>query len=312
MRETNDNKDLVRANDTPPNANPRNPFERQALAGLSAGAVTIEAERAIAEVQARIVVAKRFPRDRARAFESLMDECSRPEFAREATYKFPRGNKSVTGASIRLAEAIARYWGNIEYGLRELSRRGDESEMEAYAWDLETNAITRQTFTAKHIRDKTEGGQKLESERDIYEHTANLGSRRVRARILALVPGDIEEAALAKCRATMAGDRTLPLADRIQRLVETFAKFGVKVSHLEKRLQKPVGEMLPDELADYNGIGMSIRDGFTKPSDWFGNAALGATGAAAAIEAAAGGKKNPPPPPPPKEPGFEDGDPLDD
>ena len=61
---------------------------------------------------------------------------------------------------IRLAEELARCWGNIDYGLRELSRRAGESEMEAYAWDLETNTMSSQKFTVKHIREMEAAGMK--------------------------------------------------------------------------------------------------------------------------------------------------------
>ena len=38
---------------------------------------------------------------------------------------------------------LAQNWGNIQYGIRELSSENGESTVEAFAWDVETN--TRQT-----------------------------------------------------------------------------------------------------------------------------------------------------------------------
>ena len=62
-------------------------------------------------------------------------------------YEFPRGNEKITGPSIRLAEAIAQNWGNIDFGFMELEQRNGASQVMAYAWDLETNSRQTKLFT---------------------------------------------------------------------------------------------------------------------------------------------------------------------
>lgn len=251
-------------------ANAGNPFARPALPShVSAGTVAIEAERAIAEAQGKLVIAKRFPRDQAQAYARVMEACSRPGLAEEAMYAFPRGKETVTGPSIRLAEELARCWGNIDYGIRELSRKPGESEMEAYAWDLETNTVTSQKFTVKHVRDTRSGRFDLTDERDIYEIGANMGARRLRARLLAILPPDLVEAATKRCKATLAGNVEVPLADRIRSLVDAFAGLGVSVQLLERKLGKSTAEVLPEELADLRAIYRSIKDGTASASEFF-------------------------------------------
>lgn len=247
-----------------------NPFAPRQLAGhVSAGAVAIEQERAIAEAQGKLVIAKRFPRDQAAAYQRVMEACSRMGLAEEAIYSFPRGRETVTGPSIRLAEELARCWGNIDYGLRELSRRAGESEMEAYAWDLETNTSTSQKFTVKHVRDTRQGRQDLTDERDIYEIGANQGARRLRARLLAILPPDLVDAAVGRCRATLAGKTEMPMADRVRALVDGFAGIGVTAALIERRVGKKLDELLPDELVDLRAVYKSIKDGVGKASDYF-------------------------------------------
>lgn len=248
-----------------------NPFQRQALAGhVSAGAVAIEQERAIAEAQGKLVIAKRFPRNQADAYQRVMEACSRPGLAEEAMYAFSRSGSTVAGPSIRLAEELARCWGNIDYGLRELSRRIGESEMEAYAWDLETNTMTSQKFTVKHVRDTNARGKvDLTDERDIYEIGANMGARRLRARILAILPPDLVDAAVAKCRVTLEGKSDMPMADRIRALVDAFAGLGVRAELIERRLGKKLDDMLPEELADLRVIYKSIKDGIATAGEHF-------------------------------------------
>lgn len=248
-----------------------NPFSRGNLPDhVNAGAVAIESERAIAEAQGKLVIAKRFPRDEARAFQRVMDSCSRPSLAAVAEYAFPRGGQTVRGPSIRLAEELARNWGNIDYGIRELSRKDGVSEMEAYAWDLETNTMSAQKFTVRHIRDKRGGGQALTEERDIYELTANQGGRRLRARLLAILPPDLVEAAIEQCRKTAAGNSQEPIGDRVRKTIIAFSRYGVTERHLADYLGKSLDDVIADDLADLFSVYNSIKSGTADASEFFG------------------------------------------
>ena len=246
-----------------------NPFQRTQAEHLAAGTVAIEESRATAEAQGKLVIAKRFPRNEAKAYAAVMDACKRRGLAEEATYAFPRGGKTVTGPTIRLAEELARNWGNLDYGIRELSRKEGVSEMEAYAWDLETNTISSQKFTVRHIRDKSDGGGPVTSERDIYELTANNGARRLRARILAILPPDLVEDALIQCRETMKGNASEPIGDRVKKVIKAFDRFGVTPAMLEARVGKPLDQMLPDDFAELTEIRNSLKSGNTTAGDWF-------------------------------------------
>lgn len=248
-----------------------NPFAKHLADHVNAGAVAIESERAIAEAQGKLVIAKRFPRDQARAYSAIIDACKRPGLAEEACYSFPRGGQTVSGPSIRLAEMLAANWGNIDYGIRELSRKEGVSEMEAYCWDLETNTMSSQKFTVRHIRDTRGGGVKLTDERDIYELTANMGGRRLRARILAILPADLIQAAVDECGKTLAGGNELPIADRVRNMVAAFKTLGVQPELIEKRVGHALATTTGEELADLRKIHNSIRDGVSKINDWFGD-----------------------------------------
>lgn len=250
-----------------------NPFARHAPEHVNAGTIAIESERAIAEAQGKLIIAKRFPRSQSVAYANIIDACKRQGLAEEAVYSFPRGGQTVSGPSIRLAEMLAANWGNIDYGIRELSRKEGVSEMEAYAWDLETNTVSSQKFTVRHIRDTKGGGVALRDERDIYELTANMGGRRLRARILAILPADLIQAAVDECGKTLAGGNDLPISDRIRNAVTAFKAFGVQPAHIEKRLGHALDVTTGEELADLRKIHNSIRDGVSKVGDWFGDGA---------------------------------------
>lgn len=242
------------------------------LGNINQGTVAIEASRAVAEAQGKLYIAKAFPRDETKAYSSVMEVCSRYGFASKAFYAFPRGKETVTGPNIRFAEELARCWGNVDYGIKELSRDSGKSELQAYAWDLETNTQSVQNFTNPHQREVGKKMVSLTSDRDIYENNANMAARRLRARILAILPAWLVDAAIERCKKTVAaGEKGMILIDRIRVLVQMFGKFGVTQDQIEKRLKKKVDAMSEDELAEYVGIYNSIKDKDSTALSWFGN-----------------------------------------
>ncbi len=239
------------------------------LDNINQGTIAIEASRAIAEAQGKLVIAKRFPRDEVAAYAKAMEACKRPSMAEKAFYSFPRGGQTVEGPTIRFAEELARCWGNIDYGIKELSQDNGKSEMQAYAWDLETNAQSVQNFTNPHQREQGKKMVTLTSQRDIYENNANMATRRLRSRILAILPSWFVEDCIEECKKTIAGNNETPLIDRIKKMVIQFAKFGVTQEQLEKRLKRKIDTMTADDLVEYVGIYNAIKNKESKISEWF-------------------------------------------
>lgn len=230
--------------------------------------VAVEQERAMAEVQGAIVLAKRFPRNQIEALDRIQVACQRPGLAEQALYSYSRGGTEITGPSIRLAEAIAQNWQNLQFGIRELEQRNGESTVEAFCWDVETNTRHVKTFQVKHERHTKKGSYRLEDPRDIYELTANQGARRLRAAILAIIPGDVVEAAVSQCEQTLkAKADTSPEA--MKKLVEAFAPYGITKEQIEKRIQRRLDTITPAQLIQLRKIYNSLKDGMSAPSDWF-------------------------------------------
>jgi hypothetical protein len=199
---------------------------------LMATASTREAQ----EVQGAIIVARNCPRDQKKAFDRIVAACQRPKLASEAMYAYKRGKEFVTGPSIRMAEVLAQNWGNLSFGVRQLVSNDAESIMQAYCWDLETNVRQERIFNVKHVRDTKQGSYKLTSERDIYEATANMGARRVRACILGIIPGDVVESAIEQCERTLAGKENLK--EGVPKMLEAFKKYEVAAEDIEHYIGK--------------------------------------------------------------------------
>lgn len=227
-----------------------------------------ESSRAVAEVQAALFIARTNPRDQKRAMDRILNACCRPSLAESAIYAYARGGSSITGPSIRLAEAVAQQWGNMQFGIRELSNNGGKSEVQAFAWDVETNTRREITFTVPHIRHTKKGSYKLEDPRDIYELVANQGARRLRACILAVVPGDVVEAAVNQCQITLQS-HTDVTAEGIKKLIEAFEQLNVTKTQIEKFCQCRAEAIKPAQIVRLRSIYTSLRDGMSSPSDWF-------------------------------------------
>ena len=263
------NEMTVQDNQGLPNVPAMNNGIAAQLDKINQGTVAIEASRAIAEAQGKLVIAKRFPRDEVAAYAKAMEACQRPKMAEKAFYAFPRGGQTVEGATIRFAEELARCWGNIDYGIKELSQDDGKSEMQAYAWDLETNAQSVQNFTNPHQREQGKKMVTLTSQRDIYENNANMATRRLRARILAILPSWFVEDCIAECKKTLAGQNDTPLVDRVKKMVVQFAKLGVTQEQIEHRLKRKIDTMNADDFTEYIGIYNAIKQNESRISDWF-------------------------------------------
>ena len=236
---------------------------------INQGTVAIEASRAIAEAQGKLIIAKNFPRDEVQAYARAMEACQRPAMAEKAFYSFPRGKQTVEGPTIRFAEELARCWGNVDYGIKELSQDDGKSEMQAYAWDLETNTQSVQNFTNPHQREAFGKMQTLTSQRDIYENNANMATRRLRSRILAVLPSWFVDGAINECKKTIAGQNETPLIDRVKNMVVQFAKIGVTQEQIERRLKRKIDTMTAEDFVEYIGIFNALKNGESKVADWF-------------------------------------------
>ena len=222
------------------------------------------------EVQAAMVIAKKFPRDEVESFNRILRACQRKRLAEGAMYEYPRGGTKVTGPSIRLAEAMAQNWGNIDFGILELEQKNGESQVMAYAWDLETNTRQTKVFSVPHVRGTKRGNVPLTDPRDIYEMVANQGARRLRACILGVIPGDVVDAAVEECQKTLTSGNTEPLIDRVRKGIKLFEdKFSVTKQMIEKYIGCKSEAFSENDMIRLNNIYRSLRDGMAKREDYF-------------------------------------------
>lgn len=231
----------------------------------------VEQSRAAAEVQAAVVVAQQCPRNIQQAVAQMRESCNQMFLAERAFYRYPKGGQTITGASVHLARELARCWGNVQYGLVEM-RRDDEygqSEMQAFAWDVQTNSRNSSTFIVPHRRDTKDGPKQVTDMRDIYELNTNNGARRVREAIFAILPPWFVEEAKELCNRTLRDGGGKPLAQRVADAIKAFEGIGITADRIENRLDRPSAKWTEHDVAQLIVIFKSIQRGEVTAEDEF-------------------------------------------
>jgi hypothetical protein len=221
-------------------------------------ATAVEQSRAIAEVHAAITVAQQFPRDVQAALRSMRDSCAMAALAERAFFRYPRAGTTVTGPSVHLARELARCWGNVQYGIAEMRRDDDygQSEMLAFAWDVQTNTRSSSVFIVPHKRDTKGGPVELVDMREVYENNANNAARRVRECIYGVLPPWFVEEAKEICTKTINDGGGVPLAQRVANMLGWFETIGITEDDIARKLGRPAAKW---SAADAAQLGVTFR-----------------------------------------------------
>jgi hypothetical protein len=222
-------------------------------------ATMVEQARAIAEVRAAVMIAMDRPRDTSAAINEMREVCAIPMLAERAFFRVPRGGEMVNGESIHLARELARCWGNIDYGVKELARDDikGQSELLAFAWDLQTNARSEIVFIVPHVKGKQ--NRKLTGTQEIYENNASFAGRRLREAIFSILPVWYKAEAAEVCHKTLESGGGKPLPQRIADVRAAFEGLGVTVAQLERKRGRKIDEFLPEDIAALRVVFGSLR-----------------------------------------------------
>ena len=240
---------------------------RTVAAPLASQATAVEQARAVAEVAAAVKVAQEFPRDESRALHRMREACRQKALAERAFYSVPRAGRQIEGASVHLARELASCWGNIDYGIRELRRDDDagQSEMQAWAWDQETNTRSSRSFIVPHARMEGKGASKrrapLTDLGDISNNNNSVAARAVRETIFTVLPTWFTEEAKSLAGQTLRDGGGATVAQQTAGLIANFGSLGVTRADLERRIGAKAAEWTEDHLAALRVIGGSITRG---------------------------------------------------
>jgi hypothetical protein len=279
------------------------------------------ASQARAMVEARYLIAARFPRDFDVVRERLLKECRRPHFAAVALYSKPVGNTKIIGPSIRFAETAIRCMTNLSVDTMTTYDDREKRIVRVTVADLEANiAYAKDVSIEKTVERKKPKAtdvvirKRLNSygeevflieagDDDTNIKESALLSKTIRTLGLRLIPGDLIDECMDLINETnKRADKTDPDAAK-RKLFDAFAELGVRVEQLKEYLGHDAETLTPKEMTDLRGVYAAVRDGELSFADVLGKAVEGGAAAvelsaqvAAAVakraERTAGAKKN--------------------
>lgn len=235
-----------------------------------------EETREIAEIQAKMILARNFPRDVDYCRAMIAAECQNKELAEMACYEFPRGDSVVRGASIRLVECVSRHWGNIICGVKEIgtNANGSKATVKSFAWDLQTNFADEKVFDVEFVRSTKKGTYPITDPRDKYEFLANQAARRKRACIQAVIPKFVIDEAMELCAETLEKNITKDgdIETTKAKMLAAFAQIAewIGADELATVCGRPWETIGAKDVVKLRNLYNAIKDGFVKPEAAFG------------------------------------------
>lgn len=213
-----------------------NPQTGEVLTGEQAvESISMAAGLAKAEITQQVATARQYPRSVAHSVRNMQSLATfSQEAAAECNYALPRGGKTLTGPSIRLAELIVSQWGNCRVGARvvHVDRVEKFLEAEGVFHDLETNAAT----TARVRRKISDRNNRLFSD-DMITVAGNAAcSIAKRNAVLAGVPKAAWMPAYEAALATIRGDQKT-LVERREGALRALGTFGITPDMLFEYLE---------------------------------------------------------------------------
>lgn len=277
-------------------------------------ATSIEQTRAVAEVESQVIVAQKRPRDETTALAKVQRSTTIKVLADKAFYDYPKGGQNVRDLTIVAMKEGARCWTNMQFAVVELRQdlANNESEMLAWAWDMEANNIVKRTKIVPHVRDYTDKqtGEKkrkiITDFREIGEILGNWAARQLRECIKDVLPPWYVEAMRDGFNETLAkGLSEKPIEVARAETVQSWEKQGVTREQLETNLGRPVGKWTIHDLVTlrvkWTAIGrgdLRVEEEF--PPESLKAADVDATGVDPALAAAIASATVTPPAPEPE------------
>ena len=221
-----------------------------------------DSARVRSEIEAAVILSRRFPREPYKAYQKILEACNRSSFASKATYSYPRGDTTVKGASVHLARYMAAQYGNIRYGIEVLTESDTHRSIRGFAWDLETNTYVFNDTKFKKLIYRKKGGWITPDERDMRELTNKHGAILVRNCILQLMPPDYIDDALGICFSIEENKVKKERKKLEQSMVASFAEINVNAKQLcDKYSVDKIAALTNAQVVELRALYRGIKDG---------------------------------------------------
>lgn len=234
--------------------------------------------KARAEIEARYTMAMHRPRNLDMVRALLLAECRRPGFAESAIYHKPVGD-GIEGLSIRFAETAARCFTNLVMETSQIFDDEHTRVLRVTVTDLESNMPWSSDITVDKTVERRSLGrnqiplsQRTNSYGDmVYVVQATddqvstkqnaLVSKTMRTLILRVIPGNLQDEALAVCRKVLTDKQATDPNSSRNAVFDAFFAIGVSPVNIEEWLGHKLDQATPAELNQLRGLYAAIRDG---------------------------------------------------
>lgn len=211
-----------------------------------------------AEIDSQIATAKRYPRSldkvkKVAEFYATFDE----EAASGCIYALPRGNKTIDGPSVRLAEIMVSAWGNCRVAARVTEIGSDTLTATGMALDLEQNSGSQIEvtikITGKDGRRFNDDMVNMMGMKAISVAYRNAAFRMIPSAIVDAIYRKAREASLGKAQ-TFEMSRT--------KMLDFWHKQGVKDAEIFRTLNvRGPDDITVDDLILMRGHANAFKDG---------------------------------------------------
>lgn len=218
------------------------------------------------EVEVQLDAAHKYRRSIQRFFQEAKTLATRSQSVAESCmYAMPRGGKSITGPSVRLAEICATAWGNLHVGGRVIGETDREVIAQGVCWDLQSN-VRWAVEVKRRILDKH--GNRYNDDMIVMTGNAAI-SIALRNAVFRAIPRGLINDLYAEVRKVAVGDVST-IVDKRQKLLDRFAKMGAEPARVFAALGvNGIEDIGFDHIETLIGYGTAIASGDRSLDDVF-------------------------------------------
>jgi hypothetical protein len=227
-----------------------------------------------AEIDSQIATAHAFPRSHAKFIRDVMSMATiSPEIAESCIYALPRGNKTLEGPSVRLAEMVASAYGNLRTGARVIFNDGRHVTAQGITHDLEKNImhteeVRRSIMQNEWAADPNNPGKSKKTGKMVpmNEDMQTVTGRAAcaiayRNSVFKVVPAALIEHVIDKIKEIIRGDIET-LGVRRQKAIKYFTDLGITEARIYEAIQvKGEADIDLDKFTLLRGMASAHRNG---------------------------------------------------
>jgi hypothetical protein len=253
-------------------------------------APTAAAAAAKAEIEARIIAARKWPRDIDVFREEILKDCRRPRFADIALYNKPVGRKQnpetgrweeafATDFSVRFIESALQHFGNVHCVSRIEWETGDQSKLVVVVVDVQrntgysTDAVLDKQVERKEVKKgrKTLGMREnsygdtvylVEATKDEFRNVMGAErSKLIRDNGKRLLPRDVLDECRELIDKTLADENAKDPDSAKKKVLDRFAALGISATMLKEYLGRPLETLTAKDLNALTPLHNGLKEG---------------------------------------------------